>query len=329
MHCALIRTFADYLHFRVLDTAHGMKRFLTISLAFLLPLCCLLALGEWMVRSYPTSYGLKAYLARTQHAQARTLVFGNSRAYYGILTDSLDHALNLANVSQTLEYDCFYLLHYFSSDAGELRNVIVQLDYSNVFDPPLEQSSWDDYRCTYYRLYAGCEKHGLMSRYGMELFNPERFKMKFSHALNRLTTGESQLDCDSTGFGITTTRRFDASRMAHATADGLARYRAIDMEMLPYNARFLHQMGAFCQQNHVRMILVAMPIWRELYEQKGHDEEPALAQLVQDCRQRYGAEFRDYTADPRMHDEDFVDAVHLSPEGARHFTQLLQSDFGI
>lgn len=306
----------------------GMKRFLSISLAFLLPVCCLLALGEWLVRSYPTSYGLKAHLASTQHAQAHTLVFGNSRAYYGIFTDSLDHALNLANVSQTLEYDCFYLLHYFA-DAGELRNVVVQMDYSNVFDPPLERSSWDDYRCTYYRLYAGCDKHSVLSRYGMELFNPERFKMKLPHALNWVFTGESQLDCDSTGFGITTTRRFDASRMGHATANGLARYNAIDLDMMPYNAQFLHQMGQFCQSHHVRFILVAMPIWHELYEQKGHDEEPLLAQLVQDCRERYGAEFRDYTADDRMRDEDFIDAVHLSPKGAAHFTQLLQSDFGL
>lgn len=304
-----------------------MKRFLKYVVLFVVPVLCLLALGEAVVRHYPTSYALKHSLARERCDATRTLVFGNSRAYYGVLTDSLDHALNLANVSQTLEYDYHYLESCFAAHSSNLRNVIVQLDYSNVFDPPLEQSPWDAYRCTYYRLHTGYAKHSLLSRYGFELFNLEQFKRKLPLALTYAFTGKCQLDCDSTGFGITTTRRFDAGRMSHATANGLDRYNAINLDDMDYNVAYVHRIGEFCKAHNVRMILVSMPIWRELYRQKGHREEPLLAKLVEECRTRYGAEFRDYTADPRVKDEDFVDAVHLSPLGAAHFTRILDEDF--
>lgn len=323
----------DYLLLLHLNKNNGvvalitnMKRFISITLAFLIPLCMILALGEMVVRSYPTSYGLKSGQAQMRHNQVRTIVFGNSRAYYGILTDSLDLALNMANVSQTLEYDSELLLRYFSS-ASHLRNVIVQVDYSNVFDVPLDESIWDDYRCTYYRIYADCGRHGWLSNYGMELFHPKHFMMKLPHALRYVFTGDYQLDCDSTGFGITTSKRFDASRMSHATANGLARYNAISLESMPYNEQFLCRIAEYCKARNVRLIMVSMPIWRELYNQKGHKEEPLLAKMINKFSRQYGAEYRDYTADSRMVDEDFVDAVHLSPLGACHFTSILNHDF--
>lgn len=307
----------------------GLRRFIKYMSFIVLMLACVALACETIVRHYPNSYKLKASVAQSCADDVQTLIFGNSRTYYGINPSEMTgKALNLANVSQTLEYDSFMLEHYFADHHSNLKNVIVQVDYSNLFDVPLEQSSWDWNRCTYYKLYAQCDKHSWFSKYSLELLCPSRFRSKLPEAVKYVLTGRAQLDCDSLGFGQTTTRRFDAGRMSHATQSGLDRYNAIHLDMQEYNAQFLRKICTFCKQAGVRIIIVSMPIWRELYQAKGHDEEPLISEILTECKQQFGAEVRNYMADPRMRDEDFVDAVHLSPQGAKHFTSLLQEDFG-
>lgn len=306
----------------------GLRHFLKYIIILVFGLLCLAIAGEAIVRHYPNSYKLKSNAAQTYANEVETLIFGNSRAYYGINPNKMtSRALNLANVSQTLEYDSFMLEHFFMTCHSNLKNVIIQVDYSNLFDSPLEESSWDWYRCTYYKLYAHCNKHSWFSKYSLELLCPDRFRSKFLETVKYAISGQTHLDCDSLGFGQTTTRRFDAGRMSHATQSGLDRYNAINLDMKDYNTQFLRQMCVFCKQYGIRIIIVSMPIWRELYKVKGHYEEPILNQVIIECKQKYGAEYRNYTSDSRMRDEDFVDAVHLSPQGAKHFTAILQEDF--
>ncbi|MBO7609995.1 MAG: hypothetical protein J6S96_07325 [Muribaculaceae bacterium] len=306
-----------------------MRNFLKYISFFILGLACVAFVGESVVRHYPNSYRLKAETAQRNADDVQTLIFGNSRTYYGINPGEMTgKALNLANVSQTLEYDCFMLENFFAQHHHNLKNVIIQVDYSNLFDPPLEESSWDWYRCTYYKLYAHCDKHSWFSKYSLELLCPSRFRSKLPVAVKYAVSGQAQLDCDSLGFGQTTTKRFDAGRMSHATQSGLDRYKAIHLDMKEYNAQFLRRMCDFCKNNGVRIIIVSMPIWRELFQAKGHDEEPLVNQELEQCRKEFGAEIKDYMSDSRMKDEDFVDAVHLSPLGAKHFTAMLEEDFG-
>ena len=83
-----------------------MRRFLKITAFFSLAVFFLLVLGEIVVRGIPTPYSYKAAWLREHGAAVNTLVLGSSHTYYGIRPDALgDSVFNLANVSQTPEYD--------------------------------------------------------------------------------------------------------------------------------------------------------------------------------------------------------------------------------
>ena len=164
-----------------------MKYSLEVALLMLVALVAM----EAAVRAVPNAYKMKNEAMERRSRSVETLVLGNSHGYYDIMPSVLDGdgCYNLAMVSQTLEYDYRLLTRY---DFSGLKRVVLVVDNSNCFDMPLDKSQeW--YRCTFYRLYMGCGRHGLLSKYGFELSNVpaarkkvERYGVKTT-ILKRLT----------------------------------------------------------------------------------------------------------------------------------------------
>ena len=309
-----------------------MKGFLRMIALFALPLLLALVVGEAVVRHYPNSYRAKDTLLRSRIAQVETVVLGNSHTYYSVNPSLMGtKAFSLANVSQTLEYDWKLLEHYFGDDSSHLKNVVVQLDFGNMFDYPLEQSPWDWQRVIYYRLYMDLDQPrpwwDWSNRY--ELACLASFKNKLTPALRYLVTGRYTIDCDSLGFGITTTRAYNAKAMESALDKAMKRFETIDYSQAGYNANYLYTIAEFCHSRGIRLVIIATPLWRVFAQHIGHDGDSAIRQAAQRCVSQYGAEYHDYSTDSRIVDEDFVDGEHMSPLGATHFAKILNDDFGL
>lgn len=307
-----------------------MKGFLKILVLFTLPLLLALVAGELVVRNYPNSYSYKDSYMQSHATEVETVIFGNSHTYYSINPKYLHtKAYNLANVSQTLEYDFKQLEKYFTSDSVNLKNVVVQLDFGNLFDYPLKQSPWDWQRVIYYRIYMGLDKneHDFDNRF--ELSCMASFNKKLTPALQYLFTGKYKLDCDSLGFGITITPAYNQEKMKKALDEAMHRFETIDYSQWEYNAEFLYRIADFCQSRGIRMILIATPLWHEFAKHKSQDGNKELLQVAKTCVDRYGALYHDYSTDSRIVDEDFVDAEHMSPLGAKHFSAILTEDYGL
>ncbi|MBQ7689723.1 MAG: hypothetical protein IJT30_00785 [Muribaculaceae bacterium] len=308
-----------------------MKGFLKLLALFSIPLLVALIAGEAIVRQYPNSYRAKDEWLRKHRQETETLVLGNSHTYYSVNPSLLrTRTFSVANVSQTLEYDWKLLEHYFGDDSCHLRNVIVQLDFGNLFDYPLEESPWDWERVIYYRLYMGLdgqEPLNLSNR--CELSCLASFKRKLTPALSYLLTGEYSIDCDSLGFGITTTRVHNPAVMNQALEKAMHRFATIDYSQSAYNEQYLYRIAEFCQSRGIRMIIIATPLWREFALRKSRTGDPALRQAAETCVEQYGACYHDYSTDARIVDEDFVDGEHMSPLGAEHFSRILTDDYGL
>lgn len=307
-----------------------MKRFVKYLVLFALPLLALLAAGEWLVRQYPNSYRYKAEWMDAHADSVQTLVMGASHIYYAVIPDSLGaDVFNLSNVSQLYEYDWF-LLNRYSARLGRLRNLLLVVDDTSLFDAPMEQLPEDWHRCIYYRLYMGYDKHPLWSRYGFELSSNPTFRRKLMPALRYAINGEVNLDCDSLGFGtaFVTPDRFDSVAMQRESDIAIERHRCKDWSLVANNRDYLFKITQWCQQHQVRLLLVTTPMWHGFYNKIDKKQLEVMYQIANQCVARYGAIYKDYMRDPRFQGTDFHDGDHLSRQGAEKFTRILKEEIG-
>lgn len=307
----------------------GMKGLATRIFWVIAFVVMMLACCEGLVRHYPNSYSLKAAWLATHAHEATTLVMGSSRSYYGINPHLLgQQAFSVANVSQNPEYDLFLLQQYYNNNKHQLRNVILDIGFTGLFNGPLEDDEWG--RAIYYRVYMDYDKHSRWSRYGFECCNMRQVNKKFLPALRYLLTGHAEVNCDSLGFGIPTTRPDEVNLSSlQASADRVfSQYSGIHWEYVLRNRADLERVAAFCQQHGIQLFVVSTPVWQGYQRRIGGTE---LAVLDSTCRilsQKYGAVCRDYASDPRFSDiENFSDCSHLSRLGADRLTRILMEEF--
>ena len=116
-----------------------MRRFI-IKTAIFLVLAALIAAGiEAYIRSWDNSYKAKDRWMTDNAATVETIILGNSHALFSFRPQYVGcNAYNLANVSQTIDYDNLLLRHY-APMCKRLKNVIITVDNSNLFDPSLDE----------------------------------------------------------------------------------------------------------------------------------------------------------------------------------------------
>ncbi len=307
-----------------------MKRFVKYLMVFALPLLVLLVAGEALVRHYPNSYRYKAEWMDAHADSVKALIMGASHIYYAVIPDSLKpDAFNLSNVSQLYEQDWF-LLQRYGKRLNSLQTVVLNIDECAPFDPPMEELPDDWYRCIYYRLYMGCDKHPLWSRYGFELSSHPTFRRKLVPALRYAFTGKATIDCDSLGFGtaFVTPQCFDSVMMQRESDIAIERHRCKDWTLVDNNRDYLFKIAQWCQQHQVRLVLITTPMWQGFYSKIGQRQLDVMHHLAQQCVEQYGATYYDYMCDPRFQGTDFHDGDHLSRQGAEKFTKILKEELG-
>ena len=300
-----------------------MQRFLLRTFLFLLPLLLLASLAEFTARSLPNSYRLKGTWM-SQHAKTvETLVLGNSHAYYGIRPSMMKgEAFNLANVSQVPAYDLALLLRY-APLCPRLRQVIMVVDNSCLFDPPLEQS--EPHRCTYYTLYMGVGPHSRWGRYGMELFQFDGLCEK----LKAFAQGTYTM-CDSLGWGTD----YTAARSTFDVHDTLSvsqrlqQHQCLNWQWVEANMLAVEKMAHYCQQQGIRFTVIQTPVCSLYNSGIPYAQREAIRKLMHRLATQYHAEVLDFSCDPRFSESDFFDADHLSDLGAAKLTHLLSASQG-
>ena len=307
----------------------NLRQFLRRLLFFLLPLACLAVLAECLVRTLPNSYCTKD-LWMDCHAQTlELLILGNSHAYYGLRPKLVEEVrgmaphsvVNLANVSQSLKYDRL-LLEQYAPRCPQLRTVVLLMDNSNLFDPPLEESD-EAFRCAYYEHYMGIhdESAPLVS---LEIWDASSFRAKW---WKFLTGGDA--DCDSVGWGLGYTL---ASRDQYWDNEGMltvvANHRCRNWTWARKNRKEVTAIARYCHDHHLQLLLLSTPVWPAYWSLIGKDQKQLILDVVRECTTLYGAQYADYVSDPRFCSDDFRDVDHLSDVGATKFSRLFAASLG-
>ena len=308
-----------------------MKRFVLRVCVFLLGVAALLGMAEGVVRHYPNSYSYKSQWMDAHAGQVKTLVLGGSHNYYAINPEFMgDSTFNLANVSQLPEQDHMLLSHYIDRCVN-LKTVIIAIDETNIFDPPMEQGGeW--YRSIYYNIYMGCQPASYNPKFNFEFAHWETFNRKLGPALKYLV-GKTvpSLECDERGFGCNyhTQDSIDKQVMQDDSRVVVERHRCKDWSVVKGHVDHLREIASMCRNRGIKVIAVTTPMWPGIVDMTSSRQLDTMYRVAWEMVDECGVVYKDYIADQRFQGTDFYDPDHLSRQGAEKFTKNLVSDFGV
>ena len=300
-----------------------MRRFITYCLAFAVIVAAVLLALEWAVRMHPNVYAYKHQYLLRHHDEVETVILGNSHTLYGINPELIPgKAFNLANFSQTFDYDLLLLQKY--APYKSLKTVIAQVSYSSFFDPPIDDGKEWVYSRNY-RIYMDINKGPLLSKYNWELSNFNFFKGK----VQKTVVKRPVRDYTPLGQGINTMmpKRTDFDHLGRVIAK---RHKVKDYRWVDYNVAVLQRIIDYCHQNGWRLILITPPAHKEYRKVIDQQQYKKMMEIIATLQARNSAclEYKSYFDSDLCDTPDFRDPDHLyNGEPADRLTRLVVADF--
>jgi hypothetical protein len=299
-----------------------MKKFLKIFIYFFIPIVIASACLEVYMRHIPNSYTYKDEWMKKNGNSVETLILGSSHAYYGINPEYLSSkAFNLANVSEDLERDKFVLYKYAEQEKN-LKNVILVLSDDNLLSNM--DISVENWRIAYYSMYMGYNKKPL----ALEITNA-----RMADKLTAYLRGEDMRGCNRLGFGTAYTKSNRITITSNIINETLKRHTvlnkegAVDTTRLADNIDFLDDIIHLCKQKSIKLIIIQPPVVKEYWELMNKKQLSIFYQTIRtEVAKNRNIEFHNYSCDTRLTLDDFYDCDHLTMDGARKFSEILNAE---
>lgn len=301
-----------------------MKKFLITLLAFFIPVLCVLAGLEYLVRNAPNEYLYKAEWMEKNAPRVETLILGTSHAFYGINPSYLGpNAFSLAASAQSLQYDEFLFFKY-APKCKNLKTVILPISYFTLFSGDMEDGSeW--WRAINYKVYMDCPYHSSFSKYNFFISNSEPFRAK----LAKIIKGNTIIECDSLGFGYPIYRKSTPTLDDASVAIWVKHHTAMDFSCVQRNKQHILKIADYCQTNHIRLVIVTTPTWKTYYERLSPSQLAVMTEFIELLTSNYNATYFNYIQDNRFIATDFTDCNHMSCDGAKKLSSILNSELNV
>lgn len=301
-----------------------MKKFLITLLAFFIPVLCVLAGLEYLVRKVPNEYQYKAEWMEKNADRVETLILGTSHAFYGINPSYLGpNAFSLAASAQSLQYDEFLFFKY-APKCKNLKTVILPISYFTLFSGDMEDDSeW--WRAINYKVYMDCPYHSSFSKYNFFISNSEPFRAK----LTKIIKGNTIIECDSLGFGYPIYRKSTPTLDEASVATWVKHHTAKDFSCVEKNKRHIFKIVEYCKTNHIRLVIVTTPTWKTYYERLNPPQLDVMKEYISQLTSQNNAIYLNYMQDVRFIATDFTDCNHMSCDGAVKLSNIIKKELSL
>lgn len=295
-----------------------MKKFLINVFRFSIIVCVFAIIGEIIVRHLPSSYTTKDKSIRKNGESINTLILGSSHTYYGLNPDVMgDSIFNLANVSQTPEYD-LAIIKYYQDILPNLHRLIIPVSYFTYRDPLLEDSEeWT--RSIKYKTRMRLPLHSDLSIFNLEICDFDGYTGQLKNIFLKQPSNLSSKK--GFGLGYTLDRR-DSDwcskgqlRVATHTISPSTRFN----EVLDTQSKILD----LAKIHDWEVILITTPTHSSYYNYLEPKQEMEMWKGIEYLTKKYSINYFDFLRDTRFSDEDFYDSDHLSDIGATKLSKIL------
>lgn len=302
-----------------------MRRFITKTLCFSLPLL-LIAIGmEILLRNIPNDYSLKGRYLNDHASEIETIVLGSSHAFYGINPDFFSgKTFNASYISQTLDYD-FELLKKYDAKLANVRTVVLTMSYFTLF-VGLEAGP-ESWRVKNYIIYHGLDSSNSLADHSEVLGN--RIPVNARRLLSFYVLGNSPISSTPLGWGAgyNSTKAQDLFETGKASArrhTRVALHSHECQEMLRGNIAVLNSIIQWCKTHNARLLLITPPA----FESYRHSLDPEQLDITLRtaralCSNHDHCRHVNLLADTNFVAPDYYDADHLSEIGAEKLSRFI------
>lgn len=291
-----------------------------------MPFSILLGISEYKLGKVENSYSFKEKNLIQQADSIETLILGSSQALKGLNPDLLGpNAYNLANISQTLEYDALLLAKYLNQ-MPHLHTVLVSISHFSYAEVLFDSDeSWRQY--FYYRFFRINTPHlgkTDIRKYSLTyLYGPwESIKILCSEQDKNLIAGY---------------QKNGQMVMQNQSEKGLSKEFALhrvklhekafeDYKHFEENITWLKKIIQVLQKRNIKVILVTPPVTKtyrlavnRMYFDKNWETTASI------CNQ-FKIPYLNYFMDNQFDNSDFYDADHLNKKGADKWSEILNKD---
>ena len=302
-----------------------MKLFIVRLFTVLLPVVMILIGWEILMRHAPHAFSYKRnVIMENCRKNGKILVLGSSHSYFGVKTDAIPNAYNLAFVSQDLVYDRF-IFETFLSEPNQLEYVIVPISIFSFFDSIEDLEPWRKGLYVRYWKYPTdqiLEKFFILDNLPLQL---EQFK-KMRKRIKRKGLLQA-IDISPTGWGddqMTLPRNEVFAQRAKISA---TRHCSRNLQRISgfYETE---KLIALAQKNKIKVILFTPPAHKLYYDNLNPEQEKKMRELLAKLQQSPGVYYLDLLRSELFSESDFGDADHLSEQGAEKLARTLY-DFAL
>lgn len=295
-----------------------MKKYIRQVATFLVAVVAFMLCAEAFMRHIPNAYRYKEQWLGANGENVGTLVLGNSHDYYGIRPSLLGKdAFSVACVSQRFDQDLYLLKRYFNY-CPNLERVIINVDCSNLFDPPLDED--EAYRLAYYHLYMGMPLKKSQWRGYVELAYIAAAREKFK---NYVKSGSLPFDSLGWGNNYKSGNRQQSSFTIWNIKRRVEELKCRNYVHYEHNVKVLCDIAGFCQSHGLELIVVSMPVVQAFYKNMGEKERALLKKAINRVRDFPAVSYYDFTTDLALAEGDFFNCDHLADTGADKFSRQL------
>ena len=301
-----------------------MKRFYIKIVWFLLPVL-LVGVGlEVFYQTTATNYTYKTRQISTAYNDSELLIFGNSHALYGLDPSYFSmRTFNIANISQSLYFDEL-LLHKHQPNLPHLKAVVFTISYFSLSQE--DNTSEDTWRKYFYHQQMDLEVPIIsdfdLRKYSMAL--ARRFNKSVA-LIQEYTKEGTIVSCYPNGFGkqdendIVEDKEAITPIIVKKHEDGL-------MDFSTNEAR-LKRMIELCEAANIKVFLVEMPVYKGYYDALRKEKVAKIMSTLASLESNYSnVTYLKLSQNPLFNERDLRDADHLTNEGAKKCSMLLNTE---
>jgi len=308
-----------------------MRKFVIKTFQIAIPLLTTLVILEVLTLNLPDdSYRVvKNYIENNQDS-IEMIILGSSHNTSGVNPNFINiKSANLANGSQPLEYDNFFVEKY-AKELPNLKYIILEYSYHSLWNNPTSTMSWRGY---YYHKYFNCNLN--VKKYSIKkisdfLIQPDRnFERLYDYYFLK---GVAMTENNDTKGWELMDGNFDGRNYEEVLESGEKKYRNYwkdfyKEENMDLNIKYLTNIFSICKENQLKLIVVTPPVFESYSKYISHNKYELMQRVIKDFKNKYQFEYYNYFYDDSFKLEDFYNHNHLNSSGSTKYSLLLNEIF--
>ena len=311
-----------------------MKKFISKTIFFLLPIFVLAVIMEVALRAIPNDYKQKRSDMDSRSDEIEILVLGSSHSLYGINPKYFSqNTYNVAYVSQSLDLD-YKILEKYGNEFKNLNVIIVDISYFSLYST-LETGP-EPWRAKNYNIYYDISTSKATNNFEVLTnkldINYSRMKLYYT---KKIKNDKAFIDSTFTAkmydgwISLKPAKTTDDLEETGVAAAGRHTYDITErsrVEIHDEQTNVLGKIVDWSKQKKVKVVFVTTPTYKTYYNRINAAQWDNTYKVIEDiCRKNSNCRYINLLKNEGnlFTEKDFSDADHLSETGAEKMSKLI------